>query len=288
MKYSYFPGCSLEATARSYGVSTEAVCKALGIELEDLEDWNCCGATAFYSIDELLALSLAARNLALAEKEGRDLVVSCSGCYISLAKANATLRDYPALKAQVDDVLAEADLEYHGGVKVRHFLEVFINDVGLEVIKGNLKKELKGLKVAPYYGCQMVRPQLGFDHTEFPESMDNLMAALGADIIPFPLKSRCCGGPLIVPQEKLALDLIHKLFRAADANGAQCLVTVCPLCQMNLDLYQSKVNSKYKTNYQLPVLFFTQLVGVACGLDPKGLGLEMNIVSPKKVLAQYM
>ncbi|MFB0546203.1 MAG: CoB--CoM heterodisulfide reductase iron-sulfur subunit B family protein [Anaerolineae bacterium] len=288
MRYSYFPGCSLEATARSYAVSTEAVCKALGIELEELEDWNCCGATAFYSIDELLALSLAGRNLALAEKKGRDLVVSCSGCYITLEKANATLRDYPALKAQVDEVLAEADLEYHGGVKVRHFLEVFINDIGLEAIKDNLKKELKGLKVAPYYGCQIVRPQLGFDDTEFPESMDNLMAALGADIVPFPLKSRCCGGPLIVPQEKLALDLIHRLFRVADANGAQCLVTVCPLCQMNLDLYQSKVNSKYKTNYELPVLFFTQLVGVACGLDPKGLGLEMNIVSPRKVLAQYL
>ena len=128
MKYSYFPGCSLEATARSYGVSTEAVCKSLDIELGELEDWNCCGATAFYSIDELLALSLAARNLALAEKEGRDLVVSCSGCYISLAKANVTLHDYPALKAQVDEVLTEADLEYHGGVKVRHFLAVWVND----------------------------------------------------------------------------------------------------------------------------------------------------------------
>jgi heterodisulfide reductase subunit B len=264
------------------------VCKVLDIELEELEDWNCCGATAFYSIDELLALSLAGRNLALAEKEGQDLVVSCSGCYITLEKANATLRDYPALKAQVDEVLAEANLEYHGGVKVRHFLEVFINDVGLEAMKDNLKKELKGLKVAPYYGCQVVRPQLGFDHTEFPESMDNLMAALGADVVPFPLKSRCCGGPLVVPQEKLALELIHKLFRAADASGAQCLVTVCPLCQMNLDLYQSKVNSKYKTNYQFPVLFFTQLVGVAYGLAPKVLGLEMNIVPPKKVLAQYL
>jgi heterodisulfide reductase subunit B len=262
MRYSYFPGCSLEATARSYGVSTEALCNVLDIELEELDDWNCCGATSFYSIDELLALSLAARNLALAEKEERDLVVSCSGCYISLVKANVT--------------------------KVRHFLEVFINDVGLEAIKGNVKKELKGLKVAPYYGCQIVRPQPGFDHPEFPESMDNLMAALGADIIPFPLKSRCCGGPLVVPQEKLALELMYKLFRAADANGAQCLVTVCPLCQINLDLYQSKINSKYKTNYQLPILFFTQLVGVACGLDPKGLGFEMNIVSPKKVLAQYL
>lgn len=288
MRYSYFPGCSLEATARSYGVSTEALCNVLDIELEELDDWNCCGATSFYSIDELLALSLAARNLALAEKEERDLVVSCSGCYISLVKANVTLHDYPALKAQVDEVLAEANLEYHGGVKVRHFLEVFINDVGLEAIKGNVKKELKGLKVAPYYGCQIVRPQPGFDHPEFPESMDNLMAALGADIIPFPLKSRCCGGPLVVPQEKLALELMYKLFRAADANGAQCLVTVCPLCQINLDLYQSKINSKYKTNYQLPILFFTQLVGVACGLDPKGLGFEMNIVSPKKVLAQYL
>ncbi len=289
MKYSYFPGCSLEATAQSYEVSTKAVCKALDVELEELEDWNCCGATAFYSIDELLALSLAGRNLALAEKkEGRDLVVSCSGCYITLEKANATLRAYPPLKAQADEVLAEAGLEYHGGVKTRHLLEVLINDVGLEAIKANVKKELRGLRVAPYYGCQIVRPRLGFDHPELPQSLDHLIESLGADATPFPLKSRCCGGPLILSQEKLALDLIHELFRSADANGAQCLVTVCPLCQMNLDLYQSKVNSKYKTNYELPILFFTQLVGVAYGLDARDLGLEMNIVSPRKVLAQYL
>jgi len=229
MKYSYFPGCSLEATAQSYEVSTKAVCKALDVELEELEDWNCCGATAFYSIDELLALSLAGRNLALAEKkEGRDLVVSCSGCYITLEKANATLRAYPPLKAQADEVLAEAGLEYHGGVKTRHLLEVLINDVGLEAIKANVKKELRGLRVAPYYGCQIVRPRLGFDHPELPQSLDHLIESLGADATPFPLKSRCCGGPLILSQEKLALDLIHELFRSADANGAQCLVTVCP------------------------------------------------------------
>jgi len=288
MRYSYFPGCSLEATARSYGESTEAVCKALDIELEELEDWNCCGATSFYSIDELLALSLAGRDLAIAEKEGRDLIVSCSGCYITFVKANATLRGYPALKAQVDEVLAEASLEYHGGTKVRHLLEVLITDVGLEAIKANVKTELRGLRVAPYYGCQIVRPRLGFDHPEFPQSLDRLLESLGADVIPFPLKSRCCGGPLIVPQEKLALDLIHKLLRSAATDGAQCLVTVCPLCQMNLDLYQSKVNSKYKTDYELPVLFFTQLIGVAYGLDARDLGLETNIVSPRKVLAQYL
>ncbi len=288
MRYLYFPGCSLEATARGYALSTEAICQVLGIEFLELEDWNCCGATAFYSIDGLLALSLASRNLALAEKEGRDLVVSCSGCYITLEKANATLRDYPALRAQVGEVLAEAGLEYHGGVKARHFLEVLINDVGLEAIKANVKKELRGLKVAPYYGCQVVRPRLGFDHPELPQSMDRMIESLGADATPFPLKSRCCGGPLIVPQEDLALDLMHNLLRAADANGAQCLVTVCPLCQMNLDLYQSKVNSKHKTNYELPVLFLTQLIGVAYGLNARDLGLEMNIVSPSKVLAPYL
>jgi len=274
--------------ARGYALSTLAVCEALGIELLELDDWNCCGATAFYSIDELLALSLAGRDLALAEREGRDLVVSCSGCYIALEKANATLRDYPDLKVLVDEALAEADLEYHGGARVRHFLEVLVNDVGFDAIRGKLKKELKGLKVAPYYGCQIVRPQLGFDHPELPESMDTLIAALGAEVVPFPLKSRCCGGPLIVPQERLALDLLHKLLRAAEANGAECLVTVCPMCQMNLDLYQSKVNRQYQTDYQLPILFLTQIVGVAYGLDTKNLGLKMNIVSPMKVLEQYL
>ena len=288
MRYSYFPGCSSEATARGYAISTEAVCKTLDIELEEIEDWNCCGATSFYSIDELLALSLAGRDLALAEKEGQELVVSCSGCYITLAKAHATLRDYPALRAQVDEVLAEASLEYRGGVKVRHLLDVLVNDVGLEAMRSKVKKELHGLRVAPYYGCQIVRPNLGFDHPEFPQSLDHVIESLGATVVPFPLKSRCCGGPLIVPQEKLALDLIHKLLRSADSNGAQCLVTVCPLCQMNLDLYQSKVNAKYKTNYKLPILFFTQLVGLAYGLGASDLGLETNIVSPKEALTNYL
>ena len=146
---------------------------------------------------------------------------------------------------------------------------------------------LSGLEVAPYYGCQLVRPSTGFDDTENPQSLDLLIASLGAEATPFPLKSRCCGGSLIIPEMDLALGLIHQLFESAASNGAQCIITVCPLCQTNLDAYQGIVNSRFKTKYNLPVLFFTQLIGLALGIETKALGLDKNIISAERVLAPF-
>lgn len=286
--YSYFPGCSSEATAAAYGLSTKAICQPLEIELIELEDWNCCGTTPYGSVDELELICVAARNLALAEKRGLDLVTACSACYMTLNKANSYLKEYPHLKAQVDEALAAADLKYNGGIKVRHLLEVLINDIGCEAIEFKVKKSLNGLRVAPYYGCQMVRPKLGFDDPESPQSLDRLTESLGAEPVPFPLKSRCCGAAHIIPEEELSLGLINKILNSAQENEAQCIVTVCPLCQINLDAYQSRVNSKFKTSYKLPVLFFTQLLGIALGVNPKALALGKGIVSSKKVLQPYL
>jgi heterodisulfide reductase subunit B len=151
-----------------------------------------------------------------------------------------------------------------------------------------VKKPLNGLKVAPYYGCQVVRPKFGFDDPEYPQSLDKLIASIGAEPVPFPLKARCCGGSLIISEEDVALELIHKLLDSAASNGAECLVTVCPLCQTNLDAYQSRVNKKFKTNYRLPVLFFTQLMSLAMGLGEEETGLRMSIVPAEKVLAKYI
>lgn len=286
--YTYFPGCSAsEGGAKAYNWSVQAVSKVLDINLVELEDWNCCGSTPSSSVDELGAYCMATRNLALAEKRGLDMATPCSACYVIFNRTNTYLNGYPQFKAKVDEALAAGGLAYHGTVRVRHMLDVLTTDVGFDAIKSKVTKPLTGLKVAPYYGCQVVRPRFGFDHPENPQSLDRLVASLGAEPTPFPLKARCCGGSLVISEEDVALDLIHKLLDSATSNGAECLVTVCPLCQLNLDAYQSQVNKKFKTKYKLPVLFFTQLMGVAFGLEEKDLGLRTSIVSPDKVLVKY-
>ena len=282
--YSYFPGCSTEATARGLELSTQAIAEPLDIELLELEDWTCCGSTPYGSLDRLESICVAARNLALAEKTGLDLVTPCSSCFITLHGANLQLKQSPKLMKQINEALAVANLGYHGNVRVRHLTEVLVNDVTPEVIASKIQRGLSGLKVAAYYGCQLVRPDYGFDDPEFPRSLDRIVESLGAEAVPYPLKNRCCGGSLIISEESLALGLIRKLLDNAVENGAQCITTPCPLCQINLDAYQSKVNSKFKTNYNLPVLFVTQLIGLALGIAPISLGLNMNIVSPDEVL----
>jgi heterodisulfide reductase subunit B len=285
--YSYFPGCSAEAAASPLGLSVLPVAKELGMDLIELEDWNCCGSSPYGSVDKLAATCIAARNLALAEKSGLDLVTPCSNCYVVLGGANANLKEYPALKEQVGKALAVAKLGYKGGVRVRHLAEVLYSDITPEVIGAKVTKPLKGLRVASYYGCQLVRPN-GFDDPESPHSLDELVASLGADVVSWQLKVHCCGSSLVMPEQEVALGLVNKILRNAQENGAQCLVTPCPLCQINLDVYQSQVNSQFKTRYNLPVLFLTQLVGVALGIKPDALALSRNIVSPMRVLAPYL
>ncbi len=288
-RYAYFPGCSSsEGGAKAYGWSTRAVSEVLEVELAELEDWNCCGSTPYSSLEEIASFCLSARNLALAEKIGLDIVTPCSSCYVILNRTITYLKQYPELKAKVDEALKAGGLEYHGTVRVRHLLDVFVNDIGYDAIKAKVKKNLEGLKVAPYYGCQIVRPKFGFDHPEIPQSMDKLITSLGGEPIDFPMKARCCGGALIISEEALALDLIGKILNSALSKGAECLITPCPLCQTNLDAYQSQVNKKLHASFNLPVLFFTQLMGVAFGLSEKELGLKTCIVPTKEVLAKYM
>lgn len=286
--YAYYPGCSSDATAAGLGISAQAIAKPLDIELIELEDWNCCGSTPYGSLDELESIALVARNLALAEKTGLDMVTPCSSCFVTLTKTNLHLKEHRQLMSQVNEALAVANLEYNGNVRVRLLLEVLINDITPETITAKVKRPLNGLKVAPYYGCQEARPNYGFDNPSFPQSLDRLVESLGADVVPYPLKNHCCGGALVISEEDLALELMHKLLANAVNSGAQCITTPCPLCQTNLDAYQSRVNSKFKTNYNLPILFFTQLMGVAFGLNSEDLGLKTNIVPPQKVLAEYL
>jgi heterodisulfide reductase subunit B len=186
--------------------------------------------------------------------------------------------------SRVNQALAVAGLNYKGSLRVRHLADILVNDITPEFIAGKVKNRLEGLRVAPYYGCQLVRPQYGLDDTEFPRTLDRLVTCLGAEAVDFPLKAHCCGGSLTLSEEDSVLGLMYKLLKNAADNGAQCLVTVCPLCQTNLDAYQDRVNARFKTSYNIPVLFITQLIGLALGIEAEKLGLKTNIVSPEVVL----
>ncbi len=284
MKYTYYPGCSLESSSSFYDSSGRLSCERLDVELEELEDWNCCGATSYVSVDEELAFSISARNLALAEKHNRDLVASCSACYCILKKTNEYMKEDPRLAEDIDECLAEADLEYNRSVRVRHLLDVVVNDVSRNLIRDRMERDLEGLNIAPYYGCQIVRPTEDFDNQEFPTSMDHLMEDLGAEVTYFPHKTKCCGGSLTFNASDVAYNLMKGIFTSAKRGGADAIVTTCPLCQTNLDLYQEDVNREYGTDFNIPILFFTQLMGFTLGYSSEEMEFGKTIVSADSVL----
>jgi heterodisulfide reductase subunit B2 len=285
MKYQYYPGCSLKGTGKAYEESLSGVFKTLGAELQELDDWNCCGATAYMSVDEVKSFALAGRNLALAEREQGDLVAPCSACYLVLNKAQHYMKDYPNTQQRVNRALNTAGLTYSGTVQVRHPLDVLINDVGLEAIRAQVKKPLKGLHVATYYGCQIVRPYATFDDQNDPVLMDRLMEAAGAQVVYYPLKTRCCGGSEMGTVPEVGLRLAYILLNEARRREADLMVTVCPLCQFNLDGYQDQISRIYGS-ISMPVLYFTQVLGLALGLSARELGLKRGIVSAEPVLAK--
>jgi heterodisulfide reductase subunit B len=240
----------------------------------------------YMSVDETTSLAISARNLALSEQSGsRELIAPCSACYTVLLKTNRFLRDSPELKRKVDVILGGAGLKYDLTVAVRHPLDVLVNDIGIEVIARTAKRTLEGITFAPYYGCQIVRPERGFDDREFPTTMDRLFESLGAKCTYFPLKTRCCGGMLMTTFPEVCLELVKELLACAAENEAQCIATTCPLCQMNLEAYQKRVNKMFKTSYEVPVLCFTQLLGIALGCSEHELGLQRNLIALKAPLS---
>ena len=278
MKYSYFPGCSLKGTGRAYEESLLPVMKHLGVELAELPDWNCCGATAYMAVDEAKACVTASRNLALAEKAGPfQLLAPCSACYLVLNKTQHYIQDYPQMKQAVDRALAAVDLKYSGRTPVRHPLDVLIHDVGLEAIKQKVTQPLKGLKIAPYYGCQIVRPYATFDDQANPTTMDRLFEALGATVVRFPLKTKCCGGSLTGTLPEAGLRLAYIILKEAKKRGANVIATVCPLCQFNLDGYHDQIESRWEP-VRIPTVYFSQLMGLAFGLPANALGLQRGFV----------
>lgn len=287
MEYTYYPGCSVHSSAPQYEESTQEVIKSLGIKFKEIDDWNCCGATAYMSIKELTSFAISARNLALASREKRDVVTPCSGCYVVLQKTNSYMNEFGEVKEKVNKALKEASLNYDGGLNVRHLLEVFALDYGLDRLKAAVKKPLKNLKVACYSGCQLTRPKQEFDDAEVPAVLDSFIDALGATPTYFPFKAACCGGSVMGTERDVGIGLVAKILECANKYGADCLVVACPLCQMNLDAYHDVAKKKYGKKFDLPILYFTQLLGLALEIEPAKLGFGKEIVSATKILKRF-
>lgn len=285
MKYAYYPGCSLEVNSAAYDISVRAVAEELAIELEELEDWNCCGATEYFSQDELTACAVVARNLALVDPELDQLIAPCAACYLNLKKTDHLMANNPAMGGKVNECLAAGGLKYEPGrVWVRHLLDVIHDDIGEDAVRDKVVRPLTGLRVAPYYGCQVVRPISEGDCTEYPMKMDRVFTWAGAEVVPYPVKSHCCGGHMTQISEPQAFELIRRLLASAVEAKADMILCMCPMCQLNLDAYQSRVNGFFKTNFQVPIVFFTQVLGVAFGLAPEKLGFGKEIVAARPVL----
>ena len=287
MKYFLYWGCSLEAGGKNYLVSLEPVCKALGMEFEEIEDWNCCGASISYAgANELAIKTLNARNIAIAESTGGyDIVAPCSSCYIQMIKANEELKKDEALRNRINEILKEGGLSFRGTLSVRHIMDVLHNDAGVDSIKSKTVRPLSGLKVAGYVGCQTVRPYGEYDSVENPVVHDHLLEAIGADPVPFPKKMSCCGSGIFLTEMDHCLGLVKDILQDAVANGAQLISTVCPMCALNLEMYQDKVNDKFGTDFDIPVVYLTQLMAVAFGMDlKKQAALNYNVIPPEGII----
>jgi heterodisulfide reductase subunit B2 len=277
MEFSYYPGCSLHSTACEYDASVRAVFDALEVQLSELEDWNCCGATSAHSLSRSLSLALPARNLAIAQEAGRDVVMPCAACFNRHKTADYEMRQDAAKRAWLEEAVG---FSYSGDVAVRALLEVVATDIGLEKIRARVRRPLTGLKVVPYYGCLLVRPPevTGYENPEHPVLMDRLLEALGAEPQNWSYSNECCGGGLTLTKSSIASRLVNRLADRAREAGAAAIVTSCPLCQMNLEMRQAKNASR------MPVFYFTELVGLAFGLDEARSWWGKHLISPLGLL----
>ncbi len=275
MRVSYYPGCSLEGTAREYGESAAAVCNALGIELDELEDWNCCGASSAHSTDDFLSLALPARDLSSADAKGLDLVVSCAACYQRLKVAEKKLAQNPL-----------PDFPYKGQIKVKHLLDLCSEEEILQRVREGVKKPLSGLRVACYYGCLVVRPPKVTDAADFedPQNMDKLMNLAGAESVSWSYKTDCCGAGFTLTRPDIVRKLSGKVLDMAIEAGAECIVTCCPMCQANLEGCQGALSRETGRNYHVPMFYFTELLGLALGLTGSEQWFKRHLVSTKELL----
>lgn len=287
MEIGYYPGCTLHASSRLYDVQTKLVMEELGIHLKELEDWNCCGATSASKIDEFLAIALPARNLGIADALGlTEMMIPCSACYSRMMVAQQRLSADTKLKEEIN---AELSQKVKGGVKIRSILEVLRPKVESGELKTKVLKELKGLKPACYYGCLQTRFPVDVsvpDDVENPQGMEIVLKTLGAEPLDWSYKTDCCGASAAVSDTDTSLALMSRILKDAIARGANCFVVTCPLCQLNLDAYQSKVNEKYGISRSLPVYFITELIGLAMDKPAKELQIDRHFVDATTLLEE--
>ena len=292
MKYAFYPGCSLESTAWDFDKSTRALCKALNIELIDVPDWVCCGSTPAHSSNASLAVALPVINLQKAQAAGfSEVLTACASCYARLRTANYKVNNDPAERERAQRI---TEKPYDGSVKVRHILDVLVNDLGVREIRKRVQAPLKGLRVASYYGCLLSRPSevVAFDDSEHPTCMDDLVKAAGAQAVDWPFKTECCGASLSISKTGVVNRLGYRLLSMAHRAGAECIVVACPLCQLNLDFRQPEAKKQGKVSFpsstwergdsdvpDIPVVYITQLLGLALGLKPDALGLDALTIS---------
>ncbi len=295
-RYGFYPGCTLHSTGVEFGVSTELVCRALGLEMVEIDDWNCCGASSAHSMDATLFLALPARNLAKAQGTGlEELAIPCAACYSRTAAAALALREDAAFRAQMEAVLG---VTYAGQVRPRSLLEIIAHDVPAEELRAAVTRPLTGLKVVSYYGCLLVRPPEytgRWDDPEHPQSMDAVMARLGAEAVAWSYGVDCCGGSLTLNRSDVVVHLVDRLIQAAHEAGAEALVTACPMCMANVDGRQKYRGGAPKTlargrppkpDYEpLPIFYFTELMALAYGL-PLGKVLGKHLVDPRPLLGR--
>ncbi len=277
MKYSYYPGCAQHGTAVDYRMSVKAVFGRLGIGLEEVKNWNCCGA--LHVDDRTTRVALSARTLASAK--GLDMATPCNLCYSNLMRTNNALED-TSFKNRINEALTN---KYEGNTKPKHLLEVIVKDFGLAKLAEQVKNPLK-IKAVPYYGCLLTRPENKFDSPENPKSLDNLITALGAEPVKYYYKTKCCGGPILITNEDLALTLAKDLLVMAKESGADCMVVTCPMCHLQLDAKQKAVESKFNVKIDMPIIYFTQLIGLAMSFPHKELGLDKHLVATDKFMAR--
>ncbi len=285
MEFSYYPGCSLESSAKEYQMSAEVVCEKLGIELVEIEDWNCCGALEVSSLNSTLSIALPARNLRIASEKSDKLAVACNACLNNLLSVQNRLSENEELKQKIGKML---NFEFRE-IEILHLLDLIWNEVGLEKIGESVEKPLNGLKTVSYYGCLSVRPSkvMRSDDPDNPTHIDEIVAVLGGQPLEFTGKTKCCGGGLLMTYRNVALELTGLILTEANRRGAQCILVTCPLCHMTLETLTNKVKID-RDKRKIPILYFTQLIGLSFGLEPKKLGLHKNLVSPEEVVSSIV
>jgi heterodisulfide reductase subunit B len=290
--FTYYPGCSSQGSAKHLDQSLRATAPELGLELKELDDWNCCGASVGgVGGGALPNLALTGRNLANAQNQAkRDVLTGCAACYLNTHGGNEKIKQDVALRGKVNEALSAADLSYDDDLQVRHACEVIVNDVGTEKIKERVSNPLTGLKVAGYVGCQTVRPFANtdgggkYDTYDDPAFLDDFIEACGAETVDYDPKTSCCGGSVSVMSPDKTLHLIKKIVEEAVAAGADAIATPCPLCQTNVEMYQDAINKKFGTDFHVPVVFYSQLMAVAFGMDgKKDAALDQNTIKSEKL-----